>query len=101
MQEEGSEDSANNTQMPIRVSLDWRCSQSSAPLGSHCAQGIRTVQPGGHIGGGNVDVDAFEVPANCRVSGILIPGLGFNHSSGWYKFNNLQTAVLDFALCPL
>jgi len=91
----------NDTQITVRVSLNWTCDESTGPLGTHCAQNIVSVNPGRHLGGGNVDVDAFEVPSGCVISGILLPGLTFSHGAGWYKFNSLQEANLSFASCPL
>lgn len=82
----------------IRVSLDWTCEEVSAPLGSDCPQEITTVASGGHIGGGNVDADAFEIPNGCWFSGDINDTV-FTRSAGWYKLTSLETVTVTRARC--
>lgn len=51
------------------------------------------MAPGHHIGGGNVDVDAFEVPTGCTVQAD-IDGVNFTRGAGWYKFSSLNTVTI-------
>lgn len=82
----------------VRVSLNWTCSQAYAPLGSSCPQNIHTVNPRSHMGGGNVDVDAFEVPAQCTFWGLVNSG-SFSWSPGWHKFSSWDTVTITYAEC--
>ena len=88
----------NNSGITVRVSLNWTCTASSAPLGSSCPQSIVNVAPHTHKGGGSVDVDAFEVPSGCSLSGD-INGTKFSRTAGWYKFSSLQTVTVASAGC--
>lgn len=90
----------NNSGRTIRVSLNWNCTTSSEPLGSGCPLNIKSVAPHSHIGGGSVDVDAFEVPSNCLFNGKIDPGGHvFSRGAGWYKFDSLQTVTITGAGC--
>jgi hypothetical protein len=88
----------NNSVRSVRVSLDWTCDASTAPLGSGCPQSITSVGPHGHIGGGNVDVDAFEVSRGCSFDGD-ISGVPFTRGAGWYKFSSLDTVTIHSTTC--
>lgn len=88
----------NTSDTWVRVSLRWTCDSYYEPLGSSCPQDIRTVAPHSHIGGGNVDVDAFEVPDRCTFWGDK-NGANFVVGSGWHRFNNLQTVTISHAEC--
>lgn len=91
----------NNTNRTVRVSLNWTCSADTAPIGSGCPRDIRNVSPGGHIGGGNVDVDAFEVPNGCTFTfnfGGAIPS-NRDRGPGWYKFASVNDVTLVRARC--
>jgi hypothetical protein len=88
----------NNSVRPVRVSLHWTCSASTAPLGSTCPQSITTVGAGRHIGGGDVDVDAFEVPRGCSFD-FDIDGLDLTRGAGWYKFSSLNTVTIHSTTC--
>jgi hypothetical protein len=88
----------NNSVRTVRVSLNWTCSADTAPIGSSCPQSITTVAPHSHIGGGNVDVDAFEVPRGCSFA-FDIDGLDLTRGAGWYKFSSLNTVTIHSATC--
>lgn len=88
----------NNSGRSVRVSLNWTCSAASAVIGSSCPQSIRTVAPGKHIGGGSVDVDAFEVPTGCTFA-FDIDGLNLTRGAGWYKFSSLNTVTIHSTSC--
>lgn len=88
----------NNTSHTAFVSLNWTCSATTAPIGSSCPKSITSVSPGHHIGGGSVDVDAFEVLDGCTVQGD-IDGSNFTRGPGWYKFSSLNTVTLHTMTC--
>jgi hypothetical protein len=88
----------NNTSRTLRVSKNWTCSGSSAPLGTSCAQSITSVGAGSHIGGGNVDIDAYEIPANCRAEGYVNSRYFYDYE-GWYKISSLETATINQIWC--
>ncbi|MGV9250607.1 hypothetical protein [Streptomyces sp. NPDC003697] len=82
----------------VRVSLNWTCGTSYEPIGSSCPKSIKTVSPHSHIGGGSVDVDAYEVPKNCTFWGDS-NGFGFVHGAGWYKFSSVETITISHTEC--
>ncbi|MEV5205107.1 hypothetical protein [Streptomyces sp. NPDC053720] len=90
----------NDSGRSVRVSLNWTCDAKTAPLGSSCPKEIKTVKPGAHKGGGDVDVDAFEVPKGCKYYfkvGALDPEE--SRTAGWYKFNNSLTITITRTSC--
>jgi hypothetical protein len=88
----------NNSVRSVRVSLNWTCAADTAPIGSSCPQSITSVGPGRHIGGGSVDVDAFEVPRGCSFD-FDIDGLNLTRGAGWYKFSSLNTVTIHSTTC--
>ncbi|MFD4976307.1 hypothetical protein [Streptomyces sp. NPDC058424] len=88
----------NNSNRTVRVSLNWTCGADTAPIGSSCPKSITSVAPGKHIGGGSVDVDAFEVPTGCTFA-FDIDGLNLTRGPGWYKFSSLNTVTIHRASC--
>jgi hypothetical protein len=88
----------NNSNRTVRVSLNWTCSADTGALGSSCPKDIKSVGAGKHIGGGSVDVDAFEVPNGCTFA-FDIDGLDLTRGPGWYKFSSLNTVTVHRASC--
>jgi hypothetical protein len=88
----------NNSSSTVYVSLHWTCDATTAPLGSGCPQNVWSVPPGAHIGGGNVDVDAFAVPAGCTYW-FDIDGSNLSRGPGWYKFSSLNTVTIHRTAC--
>lgn len=88
----------NNSNRTVRVSLNWTCTADTGNIGSTCPKDIKSVAAGHHIGGGSVDVDAFEVPTGCTFA-FDIDGLNLTRGAGWYKFSSLNTVTIHRATC--
>ncbi|WBB55507.1 hypothetical protein [Verrucosispora sp. WMMD573] len=81
------------------ASLNWTCGDSTyASWTATCVKDKRRVAPGGKLGGGSVDVDAYGVPSGCTLW-VTVNGTSYIRGSGWYKITNLQTAKVTHVSC--
>jgi hypothetical protein len=90
----------NTSDTWVTAALGW-CNENlwyEGPNGS-CAYDRQTVNPGDHLGGGNVDVDAFLVPTNCTYWVGVNGGGSTAKSPGWYRFSNTKDISITHAEC--